>query len=280
MRVAPIVAASIAASVAACVLALLAATPATAGESTDQISVRVTVTLHSGSTIDGTLISGTKDGELTIRTGDGEQKLSRDSWYAVAPARPLGQFTEADRLYGEKKYDEAAKKYESAYTTFEHLYAFGAQALDGQGRSLLQAGKAAEAVAAYEKLFSEYTGADLSPARRYYYGVALDSAGGRDNRDKAITQLEYVADTTDDATTAAALYMLGRLYYKDKRYMQSLRSSLRVIVLYGNWPGGSTQDTVARARQLAAHACEKLSKSTDAALRKRAESIAARLKNL
>jgi tetratricopeptide (TPR) repeat protein len=271
----------VATTVAALVLTLLVTvSPARAGEDTDKITVRVTVTLRNGQTMDGTLISGTKDGELTLRTDAGDQTLARDSWYAVAPARRPAQFADAEALYRDGKYEAAAQKYESIYATFEHLYVFGAEALDGQGQALLKAGRPKEAVAAYERLLREYTGADVSPARRYWYARALTEAGGDANRDKAIAQLEYIVDVTDDAVTVRSLYRLGQLYYDAKRYMQALRSNLRLIVLYGNLSDNETQGIVAKARQNALACCEKLSKSSDPALKKRAESIAARLKNL
>ena len=140
-----------------------------AGETPDadaKPTVPVVVVLAGGQQAEGTLLRGSKDGALTLKGAFGEQTFTRAKWVQVTARRRPSELASADQLLQGKRYDPAAKKYQEVYDTYEHLYIFGAEALDGKGQALIKLKRYKQALAAYNQLFREYSGADLTYARR------------------------------------------------------------------------------------------------------------------
>jgi len=248
-----------------------------AAETEAKTTVQVTLSFKDGRTLDGTLLEGTKDGSLKITSPYGEQTFARKDWVAVKPKTRPVQFGIAEQMLRAKKYSAAVGKYDEIYTTYEHLYVFGAEALAGKGQALFYLKKYKVALAVYDQLFAEYSGADLSYSRRYLYGICLGKVGGKANDEKAVTQLEAVVAATDDLITVRTLNQLGKLHYGNKDYYLALRSFMQVYILYRSYRGdgaNEVQSIVASARKNAVTCCDKLMKTN---MKKRAEKIKARL---
>ena len=185
-------------------------------------TVPVVLVLAGGQQAEGTLLRGSKDGALTLKGAFGEQTFTRAKWVQVTARRRPSELASADQLLQGKRYDPAAKKYQEVYDTYEHLYIFGAEALDGKGQALIKLKRYKQALAVYNQLFREYSGADLTYARRYRYAVCLGEVGGKQNDEKALAQLESVIAATDDVLTVLALYEHGQIHYGNKMYYPAL----------------------------------------------------------
>lgn len=269
------------------VLLLWAAPPARAGEPTDaatatagKSTVEVVVVMPDGKTLEGTLIGGTKDGSITVKSPYGEQTFARSDWVEVRPkAKPRG-LSVADEMMSSKRYDSAAQQYQKVYDDYEHLYVFGAEALDGKGQALMKLKRYRQALAVYNQLVKEYSGADLSYARRYHYAVSLSSVGGKSNDEKAVDELNAIVAATDDALTVRSLYQLGRIHYGNEQYELALRAFLQVYILYRNYRGADVQRVqtlVASAKSNAVVCAKALVKTTGGAAKRRYSKLIDRL---
>jgi len=271
------------AGVALALLALGAVWPAQAVEGAGEasaVTVPVTIVLRGGQAEEGVLVKGTQDGSLTLKTTYGERTFARGDWVEVRPKTRLPEFAIAEGLLRGKRYAAAAKKYQEVYDTYAGLYIFGAEALDGKGQALMGQGKWREALEVYEQLFRDYSGSDLTYGRRYQYAHCLAEAGGESGREKAIAALDQIIAATDDVLTVRALDLLGQIHYAEGKHYLALRSYLQVLILYRNYAGegaAEVQRLVQKARENAIGCCEKLGKSSDASMKKRADKIKARL---
>ncbi|MBN1918596.1 MAG: hypothetical protein JW889_11870 [Verrucomicrobia bacterium] len=274
-------------------LMMVVAAPAHAGEAegaaaeaADKPTVEVVITFPGGTTMGGTLVEGTQDGTLKVRTAGGMQEFRRQQWSSVQPKQRPTEFGVAQGLLArkdQKSYQAAASTFQQIYDKYAHLYIFGAEALDGKARAEVAMTQVARAVSTYQKLFSEYSGDDLTAQRRYNYAEVLKKVGGKDNRAEAIAQLDRVVSVTDDVLTMKALNMLAALHYENKDYSLSLRASLQVLILYGGYAGRDI--TVARAQLKEAKSnallcCDKLSKSSSAEMKRRVEKIQSRVSRM
>jgi tetratricopeptide (TPR) repeat protein len=274
------------ATIAALAVALAAA-PARAGEEAaapaatgSNITAEVTVSFPDGRTLDATLLAGSKDGSIKIKSPYGEQTLTRNDWTKVEPKQRPAEFALAQQMYDSKHYDAAAKKYQEIYDKYESLYIFGAEALDGEGQAQMALGRYKEALDVYEQLFQEYSGADLTYQRRYNYARCLGQVGGKDNTEKAITQLEAVVAATDDVTTVRALYQLGKIQYAAGKNYLALRAFMQVFILYRSYRGegaAEVQALVKSSLENAITCCDNLSKTSDPGIKRRVDEIRARL---
>jgi len=271
------------ASVALALVALGAVPPAQAGEvagGTSAVTVPVTIVLRGGQTEEGVLVKGAPDGSLTLRMAYGERTFARGDWVEVRPKTRPSEFAIAEGLLRSRRYDAAAKKYQEVYDAYAGLYIFGAEALDGKGQALMGQDKWPEALEVYEQLFRDYSGSDLTYARRHHYAHCLAEAGGESGREKAVALLDQIIAATDDVRTVRALDLLGQIHYAEGKHYLALRSFLQVLILYRNYAGegaAEVQRLVQKARENAIGCCDKLSKSSDASMKKRAEKIKARL---
>jgi len=260
------------------VASLLGVLSAWAGEAPP--TVEVVVVLAGGQQVEGMLIEGSKDGTLKIKNPHGENTFTRSQWIEVRAKQRPKEFGIAEHRLANKQFDSAAKKYQEIYETYAPLYIFGAEALDGKACALMSLDKYDDALAVYGQLFRQYAGADLSYARRYRYAVCLGKVGGEKNLDRAVEQLEAIVALTDDVLTVRALDQLGRIHYGNKKYYLALRSFLQLYILYRGYGGEGAEEVrglVASARGNAIACCEKLMKSSDASIKRRVETIKARL---
>jgi tetratricopeptide (TPR) repeat protein len=243
-------------------------------------SVPVTIVLRNGQTEEAMLVKGSPDGALTLRTEYGERTLARSDWMEVRPKTSPREFTVAEGLLRSGRYAAAAAKYQEIYDTYAGLYVFGDEALDGKGQALMSQDKWPEALKAYEQLFREYSGNDLTYARRQRYAHCLAEAGGEPGREKAVALLEQIIATTDDVRTVRALDLLGHIHYAGGKHYLALRSYLQVLILYRNYEGdgaAEVQRLGQQARENAIGCCDKLIKSSNESMKKRAEKVKARL---
>lgn len=273
----------LAASLALALLALGTVQAARAGEEPggeSTTTVPVTIVLRGGQTEEGVLIKGTSDGALTLRTAYGDRTFARGDWTEVRPKSRPPELAVAGGLLRNGRYDAAAKKYQEIYDAYAGLYVFGAEALDGKGQALMGQDKWRPALEVYEQLFRDYSGSDLTYGRRLHYARCLSEAGGESGREKAVAQLEQIIAATDDVQTVRALDLLGQIHYAEGKHYLALRSYLQVLILYQNYAGegaAEVQRLVQKARENAIGCCDKLSKSSSASMKARAEKIKARL---
>ena len=270
-------------------LGLPIAPSAYAGEAADtgeapatpsKLTLDVILKLANNKTLECTVLEGTKDGTIKVKSPYGEQTFKRNEWVEARPKTPPAEFAIADGLYNKRQFGKASEKYQEIYDTYEHLYVLGADALDGKGQALMQLDKYKSALAVYEHLFQDYSGADITYLRRYYYAVCLSQVGGAANFDKAVTQLEGVVAVTDDVLTVRSLYQLGLIHNRNKKRLLALRAFMQVFILYRSYQGENQQEVLAlveRARTNAIECCDDLGKSSNTSIKRRVGKIKAAL---
>jgi len=114
-----------------------------------RVTVPVVLVLPGGQRLEGTLLEGSKDGSLKVKTSYAEQTFERKDWVQVSARQRPTEFTIAEQLLQSKRYKAAAGKYQAIYDTYEHLYIFGADALDGKGQALMGLDSYKKALEAY-----------------------------------------------------------------------------------------------------------------------------------
>ncbi len=272
-------------------LGLAIAPPAYAGEAADtgeapatpsKPTLDVVLTLAGGRTLECTVLEGTKDGTIKVKSPYGEQTFKRNEWVEARPKTPPAEFAIAKGLYNKRQFGKASDKYQEIYDTYEHLYVLGADALDGKGQALMQLDKYKSALAVYERLFQDYSGADITYLRRYFYAVCLSQVGGEKNFDEAVTQLEGVVAVTDDVITVRSLYQLGLIHNRNKKRLLALRAFMQVFILYRSYQGDNQQEIqalVERARKNAIACCNALGKSSNTSIKRRVGKIKSALEH-